>query len=87
MAKTPERNSLLSIIEEAAKSSRQGAKCSVGLLLKQFDEQDRTDLEQAIANDSIPGAIIARTLRGLGYRCPDDAVLRHRRKACACESR
>lgn len=81
------KGGLLALIEEAARTSGPGGKCSVGLLLKQLDEADRADLEAAIAVESIPAAVIARTMRSLGHRCPDDSVMRHRRKACACEPR
>lgn len=87
MSKLPDSKRLIALIEEAAKTSGPGGKCSVGLLLKQLDDGDRTDLEQAIGTETIPAAVIARTMRSLGYKCPDDSVMRHRRKVCACEPR
>lgn len=69
---------------KAAAQARHGVTCTAGLLLQAMTAQDRSDLEAAIADKSIPATVIVKVLINAGHRVSVDALQRHRRGACAC---
>lgn len=72
--------SLLAEIE--AQQSSRGGTCGVSLL--RLSDADRADFDGAIANAAIQATAIARALKARGHTIGEDAIQRHRRKACSC---
>jgi hypothetical protein len=57
--------------------------CAVCAALEQMTPTDRDDVEQCIADASIPGAVIARVLHDAGYKLnPDGKQVRRHRRTC-----
>jgi hypothetical protein len=65
-------------------STPKPAVCAVCAALDQMSADDRKDVEQCLADESIPGAAIARVLHEHGYKLnPDGKQVRRHRRTCA----
>jgi hypothetical protein len=57
--------------------------CAVCVALDQMSPKDRDDVDQCLADASIPGAAIARVLHEHGYKMhPDGKQVRRHRRTC-----
>jgi hypothetical protein len=57
--------------------------CAVCAALDQMQPKDRDDVDQCLADASIPGAAIARVLHEHGYKLnPDGKQVRRHRRTC-----
>ena len=74
--------SLLDDIE--AETTGTGPRCTVALLLRGLTDDDRADLETALANPAIPASAIHRALHKRGHSIGDTTLQRHRRGTCRC---
>lgn len=74
-----------------AQALHEDAKCPVYHLQKQLEDEDPSKLESLQAALSRPkkelfGTVIAEVVRSWGFGVSDEAMQRHRRGACGCES-
>lgn len=58
--------------------------CGMVKLLDRMNEQDRSDVEKALADETITGEAIGRALRRNGFKVNSSMIRRHRRRDCAC---
>lgn len=70
------------IVSENTRTPADG--CGIVRILETMEPEDRSDLEQALANRSIASSAIDRALRKHGYSVSGNMVRRHRRKDCSC---
>ena len=59
--------------------------CGVDYIANQLSDEDRKDLELAIANTNVRYTEIASELRSMGFDISAQTVSRHSRGECACE--
>ena len=76
--------SLLEDIRE--ESAAKGPPCGLQPLMDSLSTADRTDLETALADQSIYGSTIAKVLRARGYSLADATLRRHRKGDCSCQT-
>jgi hypothetical protein len=76
---------LLTAIEELAqKPSTTGFPCSVGLFLKQINEQERLAFNKILDNNKVGALAIFDMLKSNDYKVSKSAIYKHRRKQCRC---
>lgn len=68
----------------AARVQPGGPTCTLGLIIALLGDDDRGDLEAALASPFIPATAIGAGLRTLGHDVKDSTVQRHRRGGCGC---
>lgn len=71
-------------LTKAQQEFRKGPVCTVAVVLAAHPEADK--IKAAISERAIPGTIIARALAESGSKVGSEAIQRHRRGACSCES-
>ena len=71
--------------EIKSESVVKGPSCTVGIIIEQMPEQERTDFLKALSDPSIVGTIIARVVQRHGYDIKVEALRRHRKGECRCE--
>lgn len=75
----------MSLADLAKAPARPGRKeCSVAWIASQLDEQDRADLEAAIANPSAALEAISKALSQMGYHIAAQTIGRHAHGSCLC---
>lgn len=75
----------MSLADEArALTSRQGSQCDMGLLLARLPQSDKSEIEEALADDTVEGTALARALKNRGIDVAAHTVNRHRRGDCSC---
>lgn len=62
-----------------------GTPCQVRLLREKMDPHLLTEFDNAMADDTIEGTIIARVLQRHGHDIAISNLRRHRRGECLCE--
>ena len=70
-------------ILQASKPNR--PQCSVGKVVAELDDADRTALTTALADPAVTGAGIAKVLTARGHKLNGPTVQRHRRGDCDCD--
>lgn len=66
--------------------SRNVERCPIKHILAALENHDAFALEEALADRSINAVDLARVIQSAGHLISADAVRRHRRRACMCES-
>lgn len=61
-----------------------GPECSIGLIIEKLTEQQRVNLDAALADRSITTSQIRRVMVEWGHPVSHSTVQRHRRKECLC---
>jgi hypothetical protein len=74
---------LLAEVRQAAVGVRRN-QCPVKHAMDALDGEDRDDLYEALADNSIPGSVIHRVLVNRGFAMGKGAVATHRGDGCSC---
>lgn len=75
----------MSLADEARASvTRKGGRCETGLLLDRLGEPDRSELLEALTDETVEGSALSRALKGRGVYISQYSLQRHRRGACRC---
>jgi hypothetical protein len=77
-------SSLLDTLSDPQYTPKRGPTCTVGLAMKDMDEDTLKKFTAAMANPSAAGTLIAKAVQDLGFKVRPDAIQRHRRGACRC---
>jgi hypothetical protein len=75
---------LLDEIRAAHEEMRPGPRCSVRAILDDLDEEDRADLERALADRTYPYSVVSEVLRRRGIEIRAYSLSRHHRGLCGC---
>lgn len=70
------------IVSENIRTPNDG--CGMVRILHTMSDQDRADVEKALADPTIAASAIDRALRKNGHQTSGNMVRRHRRGDCAC---
>lgn len=77
----------MGLLEEArAEAVKVGAgpRCTVAKIRDAMTSKDQRELDEAIADNDIPGTVLSRVLKGRGYNIGPTPIQRHRKGECAC---
>lgn len=80
----PDDSLLFAEILELSQQSKQTT-CTIGVLLNEMSDIDRTGLENALDTSAFTGTAITAILKKRGYQISSHTVQRHRRGGCGCE--
>lgn len=69
-----------------AAQAKKGPTCGVVLARERLTPEQLPRFEAALLNLDINAVTIVRVLKGWGVTVNDDAVRRHRRRVCACQT-
>jgi hypothetical protein len=61
-----------------------GPKCSVGVWRSKLSETDRTEFDQAAADDNVGHQMLLNAMKELGYPREVSAIYKHRAGRCNC---
>ena len=77
----------MNLLEElAAERASRGPDCGVGKVMGTMAPSDQADLEASLAS-IYPSTLISRVLANHGIELKPDALQRHRRGECKCQSK
>lgn len=78
-----------SLLEQMRAEARKpkGPPCSVATLLERLDDEERSQLVEALADRGITASIISSVLAAHGHAIGHQTVTRHRGGRCACGAR
>jgi hypothetical protein len=65
-------------------TQRRGDTCRMQFVLAKMGKAEKAELEEVVADASVPSTAIARYLQKQGFDIKEGTILRHRRGACAC---
>jgi hypothetical protein len=71
-------------LSKAKADFSKGPACTIATVLASHPEADQ--IRGAIADNSVPGTLIAKALTDSGVKIGSTPIQRHRRGACGCEA-
>ena len=74
----------MGLLDEVREVQRQAKIIRCPIVTLNLSEDDRAELEHAIADETIQASTLAKVLRARGHSISDDALRRHRGGRCAC---
>lgn len=75
----------MGLLDEIAEESRSRLVCSVAVVLADMPDDERDDLEAALADAvTYSHTAITRVLKRRGYNMHEKRLANHRKGACAC---
>jgi NTP pyrophosphatase (non-canonical NTP hydrolase) len=74
----------MGLLDEVREAQRQNKIVRCKVVTLNLSKDDRAELEQALADETVQMSTLAKVLRSRGHVISDDALRRHKGRRCAC---